>query len=180
MNRDILFRRRSLAFRQGEPPDWIPERGSDRSNSDDVRTRLHRHPIVIPKNVLLIEEDPYYVNVIKDALAESTIGVAEDWKHALKCLTDHLYDLIIVSVGRHGQIDTMDLIRFQRYQGDELNFFTPMIATIEEGCPWRAAEALHSGCLSTIQKPFTASMIRGLIIDKYNNSSVRFMDRNDS
>ncbi|HET6511430.1 MAG TPA: hypothetical protein VFH43_04515 [Candidatus Kapabacteria bacterium] len=180
MNRDILFRRRSLAFRQGEPPDWIPERGSDRFNGDDVRTRLHRHQIVIPNTILLIESDPYYIDVIKDAVTESTISVATNWTQALKCLTDHLYDLIIVSVGRHAEIDTMDLIRFQRYQGDELNFFTPFIATIDEGCPWRATEAIHSGCLSAIQKPFTTSMIRGLIIDKYNNSSVRFIDRNDS
>jgi CheY-like chemotaxis protein len=172
---ESLFSSRSLAFRQGEPPE---RSGPDWTNGDELRTKIHSLQHVMPRKILLVEEDPYYIEVIKEAIAEGSITVAATWQNALRCLTHDLYDLVIISVARHADIDVMDMMRFQRQSGEEKNFLTPFIALIGEGYESRATEALRSGCLSAIQKPFTASMLRGMIVDQFNNSPTLFNTRN--
>lgn len=165
-----LFSSQPLSFRQGEPP--------ERTNGDELRTKIHSLPNVMPRKILLVEEDPYYIDVIKEALNDGTITVAVTWQNALRHLTHELYDLVIISVARTADLDTLDMMRFQRQYGEEKNFLTPFIALIGEGYESRATEALEGGCLSTIQKPFTASMIRGLIVDQFNNLPSLFNGRN--
>lgn len=168
MNR--LFSSRLHSYRQGEPP--------ERTNGDELRAKIHSLQNVMPKKILLVEEDPYYIDVIKEAMTEGNLTIATTWQGALRHLTHELFDLVIISVKRNIDLDTMDMMRFQRSTGEEKNFLTPFIALIGEGCESRTSEALHSGCLSAIQKPFTASMIRGVIIDQFNNAATLFPGRN--
>ena len=164
-----LFSSRGHTFRQGDPPE---------RNGDELRTKIHSLQNLMPRKILLVEEDPYYVDVIKEAISDGTITIAPTWQNALRHLTHELYDLVIISVTRNADLDTMDMMRFQRQTGEEKNFLTPFIALIGEGSESRTSEALHSGCLSAIQKPFTASMMRGVIIDQFNNAPAAFHGRN--
>lgn len=131
----------------------------------------------MPRKILLVEEDPFYIDVIKEAISEGTITVSATWQNALRQLTHELYDLVIISVAQGRELDTIDMMRFQRQTGEEKNFLTPFIAMIGEGYESRTYDALRSGCLSTIQKPFTAPMMRGLIVDQFNNSPSMFNGR---
>jgi DNA-binding NtrC family response regulator len=171
---DSLFSSRSFAFRQGEQPDRVPER----TNGDELRTKIHSLQNVMPRKILVVEEDPYYIEVIKEALTEGSITIAATWQNALRHLTHELYDLVIISLKHQRDLDTIDLMQFLRSNGDELNFLTPYIATIGEGYESRAKEAVQWGCLSAIQKPFTAAMVRGMIVDQFNNSPRLFNGRN--
>jgi CheY-like chemotaxis protein len=168
MNR--LFSSRETSFRHGEPP--------ERKNSDDFRASIHSLQNVMPRKILLLEEDPYYVDVVKEAISEGTITIAPTWQNALKQLSHELYDLVIIAVARESDLDTMDLIRYQRKTEDGVNHFTPIVALIREGAESRSSEALESGCISAVQKPFTASMMRGVLVDQFNNTPSIFDGRN--
>jgi DNA-binding NtrC family response regulator len=165
MTREYLFRSRSLALRPGDAQDWVP----DRTNGDEPRAMIHSLQNVMPRKILLVEEDPYYVEVIKEAMTEGAITVVGTWQAALRQLTHELYDLVLISVARSGDLDSIDMMRFQRETGEEKNFLTPFIAMIGEGYEWRTTEALRSGCMTAIQKPFTASMVRGMILEHFNS-----------
>lgn len=165
MNRDNLFSSRSLALRPGESQDRVP----DRTNGEEPRASIHGLHPMMPRKILVVEDDNYYVDVIKEALSDSAVTCVTTWQRALRHMTHELYDLVLISVARGGDLDTMDLMRFQRETGEEKNFLTPFIAMIGEGYEWRTTEAMRSGCMSAIQKPFTASMIRGMIAEHFNN-----------
>jgi DNA-binding NtrC family response regulator len=129
---------------------------------------IHSLQNVMPRKILLVEDDSYYVDVVRSAMMEGQTTVVSTWQSALRQLTHELYDLVLISVARTGDLDTMDLMRYQRQNGEEKNFLTPFIALIGEGYEWRTTEALRSGCMTAIQKPFTASMVRGMILEHFS------------
>ncbi len=168
MNR--LFSSRAQSFRQGEP--------AEITDGDELRAKIHSLQNVMPRKILLVEDDSYYIDVIREALPESVVMIAHTWQKGLQLLTHELYDLVLISVTRGSDLGTLELMKYQRDRGDEKNFFTPFIALIGERSESVTTEALHYGCLSTVQKPFTASMMRGVIVEQLSNTPSVFPRRN--
>src|SRR5688500_19021775 len=82
------------------PPDWpqrdrMPESGSDRRNAEESRSTLQGHQAVMPRKILVVEDDPFYVDVVREAATDSTITVAVTWQSAMGRLNNELYDLVI-------------------------------------------------------------------------------------
>ena len=129
----------------------------------ESENRILPHPVHLPQNVLVIDDDTMFLDVIKEMLERNgiTCTLCSSAKDVVKAIRGRDYDLLLSDIlmpGTNG-FDLLDLLRNSNV-GNSREI--PVIAMTARGD--REKEAfLHAGFADCIYKPFSSSELLNLL-----------------
>ena len=116
----------------------------------------------MPKRILVVDDDENILNLEKTILEQKGFEVtsAAGGAQALKILTDHTFDLILLDV-MMPEVDGFTVCR--KIKEDARLKDTPVIFLTAKGGGEALAEGFESGAVMYINKPFTANKLLTIV-----------------
>jgi len=121
------------------------------------------HPVHLPRNVLVIDDDTMLLNVIKEMLERNGINctTCETSKEVVKAMRGKDYDLLLSDIQMPGT-NGFDLLTLLRNSNIGNSRTIPIIAMTARGDRDKDA-FLNAGFTDYIYKPFSSSELLGLL-----------------
>ncbi|MCO5265949.1 MAG: response regulator [Lentimicrobium sp.] len=115
--------------------------------------------------VLIVDDDPYQLEIGKVSLKGWNITVAENGKKAVELLQNgHEFDIILMDI----RMPVMDGISATKIIRDQLNIHTPIIALSGEAIKESIEESLQAGMNAFISKPYEQDKLLFTIFSNLN------------